>query len=40
MADKLLAASTEKAEGERLRAIEETIASVTADKDREMDEAV
>ena len=40
VADELLAAAAEKAEGERLRAVEEMIASVTAYKDRYMEEEV
>ena len=40
VADELLAAAAEKAEGGRLRAVEEMIASVTAYKDRYMEEEV
>ena len=40
MADELLAAAAEKAEGERLRVVEEMIACVTAYKDRYMEEEV
>ena len=40
MSNELLAAAAEKSEGGRLRAVKETIASVTADKDRDMEEAV
>ena len=39
MADNLVAAAAKKAEGERLRAVEETIASVTTEKDIYMEEA-
>ena len=40
MADKILATASEKAKGGRLRAVEETIASVTVEKYREMEEEV
>ena len=40
MADELLAAAAEKAEGGRLRVVEEMIACVTAYKDRYMEEVV
>ena len=36
VSNNLLAAATDKSKGEILRAIGETIASVTADKDRDM----
>ena len=38
--DKLFNAATKNSEGEVLRSVDETIASATADKDRDMDEAV
>ena len=40
VADKILSVAVDKANGEGLRSSEETIASVTAEKYREMEEAV
>ena len=40
LADKILSETANKSKGDRLRAVEETIAYLTADKDRDIDEAV
>ena len=40
VADEILAAAADKSKGERLRATKKTIALVTTEKDRDMDEAV